>query len=259
VVANIQQLTGNLQSSNQISLFLRDNVSENAGQKLAEQLKQNASVDSVKFITKKQAMEEFKANSGFGDALNALDSNPLPSVIEVLPKNVLENNESIAKLMAEFKQLPQVEFAQIDMQWVEKVQTIMLIAGRGVVLVSLLLGLAVTFITGNTIRLELHNRQDEVFISKLVGATQSFIQRPFLYTGFWLGFISGFLGWMIITVMLLIVESPVEKLSTLYNGSFELLFLSFSEFILLLMISSVLAVAGSWAVLHYQLRQLKPQ
>lgn len=259
VVANIQQLTGNLQSSNQISLFLRDNVSENAGQKLADQLKQDASVDSVKFITKKQAMEEFKANSGFGDALNALDSNPLPSVIEVLPKNVLENNESISKLMAEFKQLPQVEFAQIDMQWVEKVQTIMLIAGRGVVLVSLLLGLAVTFITGNTIRLELHNRQDEVFISKLVGATQSFIQRPFLYAGFWLGFISGFLGWFIITVMLLIVESPVEKLSTLYNGSFELLFLSFSEFILLLMISSVLAVAGSWAVLHYQLRQLKPQ
>jgi cell division transport system permease protein len=152
-----------------------------------------------------------------------------------------------------------VDFVQVDMQWVEKLQTIMLIASRGVMLVSLLLGFAVTFITGNTIRLELQNRQDEVFISKLVGATQSFIQRPFLYTGFWLGFIAGFLAWLIITIMLLILESPVEKLSTLYNGSFELLFLSFSEFILLLMIASTLAVLGSWAVLHYQLRQLKPQ
>lgn len=259
VVANIQQLTGNLEASNQMSLFLKDHITESAGQKMAEQLRQNPSVEAVKYISKKQAMEEFKANSGFGDALNGLDTNPLPSVIQVLPKNSMENNEEIDKLMSDFKQMPQVDFVQVDMQWVERVQTIMTIASRGVTLVSLLLGFAVTFITGNTIRLELQNRQDEVFISKLVGATQSFIQRPFLYTGFWLGFISGFLAWLIITIMLLILENPVEKLSTLYNGSFELLFLSFSEFILLLMIASSLAVAGSWAVLHYQLRQIKPQ
>jgi cell division transport system permease protein len=117
----------------------------------------------------------------------------------------------------------------------------------------------VTFITGNTIRLELQNRQDEVYISKLVGATHTFIQRPFLYTGFWLGFIAGFSAWLIVTVMLLILETPVEKLSALYSGSFELLFLSFGEFILLLMMTSVLAVLGSWIVLHYQLRQIKPQ
>lgn len=259
VVANVQQLTGGLQSSNQISLYLRDNVNDNAAQKLAEQLRQNASVESVSFINKKQALEEFKANSGFGEALNALDSNPLPGLIQVLPKNVLEGNEEIRKLMAEFKQMPQVEIVQMDMQWVERLRAIMLIAGRGVALVAALLGFAVTFITGNTIRLELQNRQDEVYISKLVGATPSFIQRPFLYTGLWLGFISGFLAWVIITVMLLIVEQPVEKLSTLYNSSFELLFLSFSEFFSLLLMSSLLAVLGSWAVLHYQLSRMRPQ
>ena len=258
VVANIQQLTGNLESSNQMSLFLHENITDAAGQKLAEQLQQNGSVVEVKFISKKQALEEFKANSGFSDALNALERNPLPSVIQVLPKNALENNADIEKLMADFKQFPQVDFVQVDMQWVARLQTIMLIASRGVMLVSVLLGFAVTFITGNTIRLELQNRQDEVFISKLVGATHAFIQRPFLYTGFWLGFIAGFLGWLIVTIMLLILETPVEKLSTLYNSAFDLLFLSFSEFLLLLVISSVLAVAGSWAVLHYQLRQLKP-
>ncbi len=259
VVANVEQLTGNLESSNQMSLFLHEGITDAAGQKLMEQLQQNSSVAEVKYISKKQALEEFKANSGFSDALNALERNPLPSVIQVLPKNALEHSEDIEKLMADFKQLPQVEFVQVDMQWVARLQTIMLIASRGVLLVSLLLGCAVTFITGNTIRLELQNRQDEVFISKLVGATHAFIQRPFLYTGFWLGFIAGFLGWLIVTVMLLILESPVEKLSTLYNSSFELLFLSFSEFLLLLMISAALAVLGSWVVLHYQLRQLKPQ
>lgn len=259
VVANVQQLTGNLETSNQMSLFLKDHVSEAAGQKLAEQLRQNPHVDSIKFISKSQAMEEFKAHSGFGEALNALTVNPLPNVIQLLPKNSLENNVAIEQLMADFKQLPSVEFVQVDMQWVERVQTLMAIASRSVTLVSLLLGFAVTFITGNTIRLELQNRQEEVFISKLVGATHSFIQRPFLYAGFWLGFISGFLAWLIVSIMLLIVEAPVERLSNLYNGDFQMRFLGFGEFFLLLVMSSGLAVLGSWAVLHYQLRQLKPQ
>ena len=259
VVANIQQLTGNLQASNQMSLFLKEHINETAAQKLAEQLAHNENIESIKFISKKQAMDEFKANSGFGDALNALETNPLPNVIQILPKGVLDSREALDNLMADFKKMPEVDFVQVDMQWVERLQAIMRIASRAVTLVGILLGFAVTFITGNTIRLELHNRQDEVFISKLVGATHAFIQRPFLYTGFWLGFIAGFLAWLIITIMLLIVESPVEKLSSLYNSSFELLYLSFSEFILLLMMASGLAVLGSWAVLHYQLRQIKPQ
>ncbi len=258
LIANIQQLTGNLQTTNQMSLFLHDNVNENAGEKLAEQIKQNLNVDSVKFITKKQAMEEFKANSGFGDALNALDTNPLPNVIQVLPKNVLISSDEIGKLMSEFKQLPQVDFVQIDMQWVERLQTILTIADRGVFLVSLLLGFAVTFITGNTIRLELHNRQDEVLISKLIGATDAFIQRPFLYTGLWLGLLGGFLGWLIISIVLLILKNPVEKLSSLYNSGFELQFLSFFEFISLLILASLLAMLGSWAVMVYQLRRIRP-
>ena len=204
-------------------------------------------------------MDEFKQNSGFGEALNALDHNPLPNVIEVLPKDALDSRKSADALMAEFHQMTQVDFVQVDMQWVERLQAIMRLASRSVTVVAILLGFAVTFITGNTIRLELHNRQDEVFISKLVGATNAFIQRPFLYTGFWLGFIAGFSAWLIITMMLLIMETPVEKLSALYNSTFQLQYLSFSEFILLLMMASGLAVLGSWAVLHYQLRLIKPQ
>ena len=211
-----------LEATNQMSLFLKDHITEAMGQKLAEQLRQHPSSDMVRYISKKQALEEFKLNSGFGDALSALESNPLPSVILVQPKNALDSDEDMQRLLNEFKQLPQVDFVQVDMQWVERMQTIMLIAKRAVFLVSVLLGMAVTFITGNTIRLELHDRRDEVFISKLVGATHASIQRPFLYSGFWLGFISGFLGWLIITGMLLLVEAPVEKLSTLYNEDFQL-------------------------------------
>lgn len=259
VVSNIQQLTGNLESSNQMSLFLKEHVTESAAQKLSEQLGQNPKVETVKFISRQQAMEEFKAHSGFSDALNALSTNPLPNVIQLLPKNTLQDNESIQQLMVEFKQLPNVDFVQVDMQWVARVQALMLMVSRSVTVVSVLLGIAVTFITGNTIRLELQNRQDEVYISKLVGATNAFIQRPFLYTGFWLGLIAGFLAWIVVTLMLLMLKSPVERLSSLYNSEFELLFLGFGEFLILLMLSSVLAVLGAWVVLNYQLRQIKPQ
>lgn len=259
VVSNIQQLTGNLESSNQMSLFLKEHVTESAAQKLSEQLGQNPKVETVKFISRQQAMEEFKAHSGFSDALNALNTNPLPNVIQLLPKNTLQDNESIQQLMVEFKQLPNVDFVQVDMQWVARVQALMLMVSRSVTVVSVLLGIAVTFITGNTIRLELQNRQDEVYISKLVGATNAFIQRPFLYTGFWLGLIAGFLAWIVVTLMLLMLKSPVERLSSLYNSEFELLFLGFGEFLILLMLSSVLAVLGAWVVLNYQLRQIKPQ
>jgi cell division transport system permease protein len=180
-------------------------------------------------------------------------------VIQVLPKDSLEEGVNMTGLMEQFKKLPEVEFVQMDMQWVERLRSIMLIAGRGVALISVLLSLAVAFITGNTIRLELQNRQEEVYISKLVGATQSFIQRPFLYAGFWLGFLGGFVAWLIVTLMLLILQEPVEHLSKLYDGAFQLLFMSFSEFILLLMISSSLAVLGAWAVLHYQLQKIRPE
>lgn len=258
-VANIQQLTGNLQASNQMSLFLKDSVSVSAGRQLAQQLAQDSQIENIKFISKDQAMEEFRTNSGFGDALKALDSNPLPHVIQVLPKNVLDGREVLDALVAQFRKIPEVDFVQVDMQWVERLQAMMRIASRAVNVVGVLLGIAVTFITGNTIRLELHNRQEEVYISKLVGATHAFIQRPFLYTGFWLGFMAGFFAWLIITIILLILESPVEKLSVLYNSAFQLQYFSFSEFVLLLMIPSCLAVLGSWAVLHYQLRQIKPQ
>lgn len=259
LVANLQQLTGNLETSNQISLFLKDDVADAKANKLANSIRKNAGVQEVKLITKDQALEEFQAYSGFGGAVKALEKNPLPIVIQVLPKNTLEEQQELENLLEKFKQEPEVDFAQMDMQWVKRLQSFMDIARRGVMLLSLLLGVAVLFITGNTIRLELHNRRDEVVIAKLVGATNAFIQRPFLYGGFWIGFFSGVAAWFIVTVMMLILMQSVEKLSELYDGTFHLLFLSFTETLAMLFISSLLGVLGSWIVLNYQLQQLKPE
>ncbi len=259
LVKNAQLLSGNLESSNQLSIFLKNNISDSAGKKLAGEIAKNTKVMQVKVITKGQAMTEFKTYSGFGEALDALDSNPLPTVIQVLPKNTLSDELTLKQLIEELKQIPQVAFVQMDMQWIKRLQTIMQLAGRGVTLLNSLLAVAVIFITGNTIRLELQNRREEVLIAKLVGATHSFVQRPFIYTGFWLGFFAGLLAWLIIAFMVLVLQEPVEKLALLYNGAFDLLYLSVSESLILIALTSSLGVLGAWIVLHYQLRQIKPQ
>lgn len=259
LVANLQQLAGNLEASNQISLFLKDEIPEGRANSLANNIRKNPDIQDVKLITKDQALAEFQSYSGFGEAVKTLEKNPLPIVIQVWPKKSLENEQALEVLLDDFGRMAEVDFAQMDMQWVKRLQSIMEVVRRGVTLLSLLLGAGVLFITANTIRLELHNRRDEVVIAKLVGATNGFIHRPFLYSGFWIGFFSGVAAWFIVTTIMLILKQPVENLSRLYDGTFHVLFLGFTETLALLLISSVLGVVGSWIVLHFQLRQLKPE
>jgi Predicted permease. len=193
LVANLQQLAGNLEASNQISLFLKDDISEARANKFAGIIRQNPDIQDVKLITKEQALAEFQSYSGFGEAVKALEKNPLPIVIQVLPKNSFENEQALEVLLDDFKRSAEVDFAQMDMQWVKRLQSIMEVARRGVILLSLLLGAGVLFITANTIRLELHNRRDEVVIAKLVGATNGFIHRPFCTVVFGLAFFPAWL------------------------------------------------------------------
>jgi len=257
LLGNAEQFTGSLESSNQISLFLKKEVNDLTGRKLAEKIKLLPEVIDVKLITQEKALAEFKDFSGFGEALNALTSNPLPTVIQVFPKNALVNNNDIQSFIDELGRLDEVDLVQMDMQWVKRLQSMLDLAQRGVVLLGFVLSFAVLFIMGNTIRLELEDRRDEVLIAKLVGATYAFIQRPFLYAGFWFGFFAGVSAWLIVALMMLGLEEPIEHLAVLYEGDFQVLFLNFTESLMLLFISSILGVTGSWMVLRYQLRQMK--
>ncbi len=259
VIVNVQQLTSGLAESNQISLFLRDEISEAHASQFAEAIRKNPDVQKLEIITKKQAMQEFKQFSGFGQAIEALEKNPLPIVLEVLPKNALADKEKLTGLLEQLKKSPEVDFAQMDLDWVERLQGIVATAKIAAILLAVLLSATVFFIAGNTIRLEVHNRRQEIVISKLVGAANSFIQRPFLYTGFWLGFLSGVAAWFIVTVMMLILRQSVENLSGLYGGEFHLLFFSYLETIILLGSSTSIAVLGSWLVLYIQLGKLNPE
>jgi len=259
LVSNAQQLVAALQTGKQISLFLEDKISNQQASRLAQEIRLNEAVDKVTLISKQQALAEFKQYSGFGAALDALESNPLPVVLQVYPKESLTEAAQLTILLTQMKSQQGVDFAQIDMEWVMRLDSIMQVVSRIVVLLSVLLALAVVFITGNTIRAELQARHDEVVITKLVGGTNTFIFLPFLYTGFWYGFISGALAWCVISLMFIMINAPIERLSLLYQSQFQMHFMSAGESALLLLASAALGVIGACSVASYQLGLLKPK
>ncbi|RLA25448.1 MAG: ABC transporter permease [Gammaproteobacteria bacterium] len=259
LVNNAQQLVNTFQAGKQISLFLHEQISDQQASKLVQELRANKAIEKVSLITKQQALAEFQQYSGFGAALNALEANPLPAVIQVYPQESLTEAYQLKQLLEQMQNQQAVDFAQMDMNWMARLQSMMQIASRLVMLLSGLLALAVVFITGNTIRSELHERHDEVVVTKLVGGTNAFICRPFLYAGFWYGFISGMLAWCVITMMLMIIHTPIEQLSLLYQSQFTLQFMNITEAVYLLLVSSVLGVTGAYAVASHQLRLLKPE
>jgi cell division transport system permease protein len=239
-------------------LFLRDEISPARAKQFAESLRANPDVKKVTTISKQQALEEFKQFSGFGHAIDLLEKNPLPTVLEVLPKDALTDKNKLTGLMEQLQKTPEVDFAQLDLAWVERLQSIMATAETAAMILGLLLAATVFFIAGNTIRLEIHNRRQEIVIAKLVGATNGFIQRPFLYTGFWLGFLSAVIAWFIVTISMLVLRQSVENISGLNKGGFHLAFFGYGETFTLISCASLLCVFGSWLVLNIQLKQLNP-
>ncbi|HHZ69548.1 MAG TPA: FtsX-like permease family protein [Methylococcaceae bacterium] len=251
LVKNVTYLTGHLETSNQITLFLGQQVSEQDGRQLQRQLEKHRNIQATRLITKAEGLKEFEHYSGFGDALKALNSNPLPMVVQIFPRLSLTTQQQLQQLLDELKGLPGVSVAKLDMQWVQRLKAIIVLVERAVLVLASILGFAVIFITGNTIRLELQNRQEEVVIAKLVGATNGFIARPFLYSGFWYGFLAGILALLMITGLMKLLQSPLEQLTRLYLGYQDVVFLS--------VLNSVMGVVGAWGVLVMQLNRLKPE
>jgi len=260
LLKNAQQLSGGWESTAQISVFLKKSIPESQAQKIKADIQRWPDVISVHYISRKQALQEFQNLSGFGDALKALNTNPLPSVLVVKPKLSSGTNEQTTqKLLNKLRNLRQTDKAQLDMQWVRRLYAIMNIVERGVQILGFLLALAVLLVVGNTIRLAIQNRRKEIVVMKLIGGTDAFIRRPFLYTGFWYGLFGGIIAWILVSFTILSISNPIEKLTTLYQNQFELNNISFLTAMALLLISILLGLAGSWFAVGRHLREIEPQ
>ncbi len=255
---NVGKLSSGWDGSTQISLFLHTHVKKHDAQKLKQELEKHKHIKKIEFIDKEQGLEQFREISGFGDALKYLDSNPLPIVLVVHPKITENQPDRTTRLVKELEKNKLVELAQLDVQWVKRLYTLLEIANRSIWVISTMLAIAVLLIIGNTIRLDIQNHREEIEVSKLIGASDAFIRRPFLYTGLWYGLIGGVLAWIVTLISLMLMENPIHKLALLYHSEFRLSGLGFENTLFLILISCLLGLIGSWIAVSRHLKEIEP-
>jgi cell division transport system permease protein len=255
---NVKQISGNWDAGASLSMFLKADIDEQQVDELIGNLKLMPEIQHIAYVTKDDALVEFQQFSGLGQALEILQENPLPALLIITPTLKHSTPAQADLLLKKLNQEPLADLTQLDMEWVERFHAITEIAIRAVIVLASVLSLAVLLIIGNTIRLEIQNRHDEIEITKLVGATNSFIRRPFLYTGFWYGLLGGLIAWFLVTISLWLLSGPIEKLTGLYQSQFRLDVLDLPTTMFLLLGSAFLGLAGARIAVGRHLRAIEP-
>lgn len=254
---NIHQLSGEWQGDPRISLYLQKTLPVEEADRFSQKMLLRTDLAAVELVTKEQGLHEFQRISGFSDVLEFLDKNPLPAVVVVQP---LDNQKgSLVKLQQQLSELPEVEEAVLDMIWVERLASFVQLANRLVLVLGALLALSVLLVVGNTIRLSIESRKDEIQVAKLVGATDAWVKRPFIYTGFWFGLIGSVIAWLCVQISLLLINTPVGDLAALYQTDFELQGLGFIDSLSLIGVGVLLGLFGARLAVGRHLREIEPQ
>ncbi len=254
---NIHQLSGEWKGDPRISLYLQQTLPAEEAERFSQTMLLRTDLAAVELVTKEQGLHEFQRISGFSDVLAFLDKNPLPAVVVVQP---FDNQKTeLVALQKELSSLPEVEEAVLDMVWVERLASFVELANRVVLVLGALLALSVLLVVGNTIRLSIENRKDEIQVAKLVGATDAWVKRPFIYTGFWFGLIGAFIAWLFVQISLLLINTPVGELAALYQSDFTLQGLGFVDSLSLIGVGIFLGLFGARLAVGRHLREIEPQ
>lgn len=257
-VKNAAELSGGWESAVDFSVYLKVGTAEDDARRLAGIIESRADVERVEFISAAQALADFKAGSGFGDALDALDENPLPHTLVVRPA-VAGNDALIELLREELQNLPETDLVQLDTTWVQRFNAALDLIRRIILISAVLLGAAVIIVIGNTIRLDIQNRRDEIVVTKLIGASAGFIRRPFLYAGLWYGLGGGLLALALVGVSLWLTSEGVARLAGLYGSGFRLSGLDWRESLTVLGTGAFLGWFGSWFAAARHMRRIEPR
>ncbi len=253
---NLKSLTDDKREVPTISLFIKQGISEKQARDRAELLRELSEIDKVVVIPKDEALKEFRKITGFAEAIETLDENPLPHVLVITPHlSLLGDPEmDMKKLAHKLKGYPEVDLVQMDIEWVQRLRGILRITERVILIISVLLGMTVLLVIGNTIRLNIENRKEEIEVSKLIGATTAYIRRPFLYTGIWYGLFGGIISLVLVHFALLFLVTPVNELAQLYGSSFSISGLGLKNTFYILLFSSFLGLIGAWLAVGKHLK-----
>jgi cell division transport system permease protein len=254
---NARTLASSWESAVDLTLYLNMDVSTERARELARSIEARDDVSQVQFINRDQALEEFRARSGFGEALEALTENPLPHLLVVRPASGVESD--IESLAGALRSLKEASLVQVDTLWVTRLRAMLNLVRSIIDIVAALLGAGVVLVIGNTIRLEIYNRRDEIEVIKLVGGSNAFVRRPFLYLGFVYGLAGGAVAALFIGVTHQVLGPTVHELAQLYRSAYELTGLSGEETAILLGGGALLGWAGAGLATARHLRSIEPR
>ena len=258
VVKNAQSVSDGWDNALDFSIYLRRGLREDEAQGLARLIQQRADVETVQLITADEALAEFKQQSGFGEALDHLSENPLPHTIVVRP-SAANTTAPMNLLQEELGNLPETDVVQVDTEWVQRFHAILDIVKQAIGIGASLLGIAIVIIIGNTIRLDIQNRREEIEVTKLIGATNAFVRRPFLWSGFWYGLFGGSLALGLVQYGLYLLEQPAARLAGLYQSAVTVLALTAEESLAILGVGVALGLVGSWFAAARHMRRIEPR
>jgi cell division transport system permease protein len=260
VVDNVRQFENNFDSFSQITVYVDNTASQQQVAEIQEKIQSFSEVTSLVYVDPQQALNEFTEASGFGSALEYLDDNPLPSVFIIEPAiDVLSLPQKAQKLIAKIVNIEQVDDAQIDMLWLQRLKSLTELGKKVVLALGGALGLGVLVIIGNSIRLAIHSRREEIIVVKLVGGTDAYVRRPFLYFGMLQGLFGALVAGIMLTIGFWWLGGSVENISQLYDSHFVLRGPGFKGFFALLGTGLLLGLAGAWLAVSKHLSHIKPR
>jgi cell division transport system permease protein len=259
LVLNAQAATGDFSSAIELSVYLKTDVPLTKAQRLERNARERADVAHVELISADKAMEEFRKYSGFGTALDALKDNPLPHVLHVRPREDAQTATAVESLRHYFTAWPEVDLVQVDTEWVMRFNAILDVLRNLLAIAAVLLGAGVLAVIGNTIRLEILNRRAEIEVTKLVGGSNAFVRRPFLYTGMLYGLAGALLAWAIVEAAVVVLGRPISTLAELYGSHFALQGPPADDVSVLLATGIVLGWMGAWISAARHLRRIEPR
>jgi cell division transport system permease protein len=258
LVSNVRTATGDFSGAIGLSAYLHLEVPEERLQQLARSAREHAGVAHVDVISSGAALEQFRKESGFGAALDALTSNPLPPVISVTPTAGASSPAEVETLRRYLAAWPEVESVQIDGDWVVRFNAILDELRDLLLLAGVLLGAGVVAVVGNTIRLEIDNRRAEIEVTKLVGGTNAFVRRPFLYAGTLYGMLAGVTAWLIVLAATLSLQPATSRLALAYGSHFVLTGPDARDAGYALAAGTLLGWIGAWLAAARHLARIEP-
>lgn len=253
ILENAQQITSDWDDTLNINAFLKHGTDDTTAIDIIHRLLKNPNIKTAELITQEKALLEYKELSGFAEIIDLLDENPLPSVIIITPTIDIDKDHSVIDFI---QAQPEIELLQHDQQWLERLRSIITIIHRCTIIFCILTAIGVLLIVGNTIHMAIHVHRQEIEIIRIFGATNQFVQRPFLYSGLWYGLSGGISAWCLIIAIFSFLEQPINQLSAAYTGKFSLTGLSIETNLIIFSCSTLLGLIGSWISVKYHLRNL---